>query len=448
MLNSLSNLDILLAFLLLLCTSIIGIFLFRRTSEEEYLIAGRSVSAIVVGGTIAVCIIGGGVILVFSEYAYKYGLSAFAIFGGLGLGLIALLFVSKAYKPDADEQHFYTIPDFFTFHWGKAAGLLASIVVMGWAFGFVIMQLISSAILLEKLLPIPYWGCVIISIVVVLIYLIASGFRAVVITDLIQYIALALFLILIAFFAIPKIDYVAVSKHFGKLDILDASAFFILGCLNITVSADLWQRIYAAKSPRAARNGILWGLLLLLIVGVLLFVPILYARSLPIKFDPNNALLLGLTVLPHGIIGLAYSAILIAVVSTLDTMIFILGISSANDIEIRYLSRPVDGRIRSTKFWMIAFGIGGSIIAIVYSDLLQTGLALSSLGLCLVPAVLGRIRWKIRSSTVIGSLFGGLLIFIILLLMHMFTPVNSVLTLPASMFGALIGSIFGRIRRS
>ena len=446
--NLLSSMDILLAFVLLLGTSIVGILLFRRASEEEYLIAGRRVSAIVVGGTMAVCIIGGGVILVFSEYAYKYGLSAFAIFGGLALGLIALLFISKKYKPEADEQRFYTIPDLFSFHWGKAAGLLASAVVIGWALGFVIMQLISSAVLLKELLPLPYWACVIISVIVVLLYLIVSGFRAVVVTDVIQYGALALFLIVIGLFAIPKVDYVTVSKHFGELGLFDALGFFILGFLNITVSADLWQRIYAAKSDKDARNGIMWGILLLLIVGVLLYIPVLYARGLPIQFDPNKALLLGLTLLPHGVIGLAFSAILIAVVSTLDTMVFILGISFANDIEIRFLSRPVDGRIRSTRFWMIVFGGIGAIVAIIYPDLLQTGLALSSLGLCLTPAVLCGMRWSLRSTTVIGSLCGGLFVFIILLAMGQFTPVNSVATLPGSIVGAVVGSIIGRFKRS
>jgi SSS family solute:Na+ symporter len=443
----LSNTDILVALCLLVAVFIAGIISYKKSTEEEYLIASRRIGTVVLGGTMAVCIIGGGVILLFSQYAYEYGVTAFAIFGGLGIGLAALIFITKHYKPQADEQHFYTIPDLFSFQWGKTAGFIATLVVIGWAFGFVIMQLISSGILLEELLPLPYELCVILSVIIVLIYLIAAGFRAVVVTDVIQYAALALFLIIIAIFAIPKVDYVTISKHFGQMGLADALGFFVLGALNITVSADLWQRIYSAKSEKAAVNGIVLTIILMLLIGGLLFVTALYAKSLSIEFEPNRALILGLTILPRGILGVAFAAILFAVISTLDTMVFILGISIANDIWIRFLSRPAGGRVRSVRLWMILISAVGAFVAIINRDLLQTGLALSSLGLSLTPAVLIGMRWKLHRSTVIGSLSGGILIFVLLLLSGKFTPANSVATLPGSIIGAIAGSIFWRIRR-
>lgn len=444
----LSNLDIFLALVLLVAVTILGLLFYKRGTEEEYLIAGRHVGSVVTGATIAVCIIGGGVILVFSEYAYIYGAGAFAIFAGLALGLVALLFITKSYKREADEQRFYTIPDLFSFRWGKTAGMLAAIIVAGWAFGFVIMQLISSGVLLQELLPFSYRWCVILSIIFVLIYLVAAGFRAVVVTDVVQYAALAIFLILIAGFAVPKVDYSVISKHFQTMGLFDVIGFFVLGCLNVTVSADLWQRIYSAKSEKAAIRGIFLGIFLMLLVSALLFITVLYARTLPAKFEPNKALILGITLLPKGILGLAFAAILFAVISTLDTMVFILGISFANDIQIRVLSKSPEGRIRATRLWMVVISLFAVFLAIWSPYLLKTGLALSSLGLCLTPAVLLGTRLKLRTEAVVASLCGGLLVFVVLLASGSFTPINAVATLPGSIVGFIIGWLFGRFKHN
>jgi SSS family solute:Na+ symporter len=432
----------------LIVTVTVGLLAYRSKSDNNYFVADRRLGAVVLAFTMAVGIVGGGVLVIFSEYTFTYGLSALWIFAGLALGLLALLPIAGHYKPNADRQGLYTLPDLFAYTWGDLAGALAAIVVAGWSAGFVILQLISCGKLLGHLLPIPYWMCVTIGGVTVLGYVPFGGLRSVVFTDVLQYCALGVFLVIVAFFAVPQTDYAFVQAHTASMSWADAAGFFLLGGLNIVVSADLWQRVYAAKTLRGAKVSLLLGALLVVVMGVLLSLPALYVRGQDAQIAGELALVAGLVrLVPKWAIGIAFVAIICAILAALDTMVFVLGETIGHDIVTRLLRRPPAGRIRWSRVSMIVAGVAGIVVASLFPHLLTIGLALSSLGLCLVPAVLGKmLRPGITSETVVGSLIFGLATVITLLLAGQLTPINAVATLPSAVLGAIGGATVHRLR--
>ncbi len=443
------NINLLVGFIFIVVLVFIGIKYRGKKTDDEYLVAGRSVGPYILAGTLAAGVVGGGIILTFSEYAYQYGMGALSIFGGIAIGLLALVFIANKYKPEIDKQYLYSFSDFFNYKWGKLAGLLATIVIAAWAFGFIIMQFIAAGVLLSNMLPIHYEYGIILSAVIILIYLMVGGFRAVVITDIFQFGGLFVFLIIIIGFALPHVDYSNTLNLFTQMKIEEIIGFFILGFLNVIVSADLWQRIYSAKSLSDAKKGLWLSSFLVILLGVLLGVIILYVKGQDLGLSSNTALVSGLGyLLPKGILGLAFTAILFAILSTLDTMVFIFGLSFANDIEINVFNRPITNRITSIKIWMFLITILGVILAIVYPKLLQVGLALSSLGLILVPTIVMYLKWNIKKYSVIGSIIAGLITFIVLFISGQFTPINAVITLPAAIVGFIAGSIVGRLKEN
>ena len=447
--NSLATyLDIAVAMGFLGFVALVGILAFRKGTEEDFYVCGRNLGPFKLAGTMAAGLIGGGVLLVFSEYAYEYGVAALCIFAGLALGLIGLLWVAKRYKSVADENRLYTVPELFAHLWGDVAGYLATVVVIGWSLGFVVMQLAASGLLLSELLPLSRTPCIFIAAFFVLAYVTVGGLRAVVITDVLQYFSLVVFFILVSAFIWPKTDFAAIQGKLKALSIGDGVGFLLLGGLNVLVSADLWQRIYAAKSTQAARRGLCWAALLVVICGAALVMPALYARSLAKDFTPNRALVQGLAnILPHGVLGLAFAMVLCAVMSTLDTMVFVLGFSVGNDVFTRALRRAPERRLAASRIAMVVFTLVAALLTFAFPNLLDIGLALSSLGLCLVPAVIGGLWMKLSREAVCGSLLSGLAGFLCLAVAQALTPLNAVATFPVALVGCVLGGLVSRIRR-
>ncbi|MGA7675293.1 MAG: hypothetical protein WCA78_09645 [Rhizomicrobium sp.] len=417
----------------------------RKFTEEEYLIGGRKIGAWLLAGTMAAGVIGGGVLLVFFEYVFRYGLSAFWIIGGLVVGLVCLNWIAVRYKPLADKQGFYTLPDLYRFFWGPTSGVLATAIIFAWTCGFIIMQLISAGTVLHAMTGWNYnWG-VVIAAATVGSYLLASGYKAVVATDVAQYCALLVVLVLFAFFALPAVGvsglHSAVSG--ASLNIGDAIGFFLLGALNIIVSADLWQRVYSAKSASTARWSMYLAALLVLLAGLLLFVPGFYARIHLATAVPNEAAIDSMNLLfPAPLLGLGLVGVLSTIISALDTMVFVLSISVAHDIGVRQLGAAPSGRRRNMRVIMFCTLAGGAVLAILDDQLLTTGLALSSLGLILAPSILMQLtKWKPPARAVVFGMLLGIVCTVALIVTGNLTPEYAVGTLVAAMAGTALGYV-------
>jgi Na+/proline symporter len=442
------------AFFLLFAISFVGRGGSKPETEEEYLIGSREITDWRLAATIASGIVGGGVILVFPEYAFKYGLSALWIVAGIFAGTLCTLFVARAFKPLADRQKFYSLPDFYLFNWGRRAGFLATLAVVLWTLGFIVLQLICSGLLLRQMTGLPYWAGVAIAAATVASYLITSGFRAVVLTDLFQYGALLLLLFILFPIALVKVDLFSAYRVALKqsLDWGDAIGFFLLGGLNVVVGADLWQRIYAAKSPSHARRGIQYAAVSILFAGLLLMIPSISINLLPSAghiqseygaFAESLKLLL-----PHWLFGFGLVGALATVIATLDTMVFILAVSISHDIKVRQLNSPSSDRVRTIRFAILIALILGAAISIMLPNLLQTGIALSTVGLVLAPSIiLAMTPWKPSAYAVETSLTVGLITASALLFTGRLTPESTLLAFVASILGIIAPNMILFVRR-
>lgn len=433
-----------LAFLIFLLVGTRGA---SRLTEEEYLIGGRNVGPVRLAGTIAAGVIGGGVILVFFEYAFRFGLAAFSIIAGVVAGLLLLNQVASRYKPLADQQAFYTLPDLYRYFWGPRAGLLASIVILLWTGGFIVMQLVGAGLIVALMTDWPYWVGVTAAAVTVASYLLASGYRAVVTTDLVQYVALIALLAVVGLFAAPQVAPSTIVGAFTEtLDLGIAAAFFILGALNIIVSADLWQRIYSARSAKAARQAMIGGAGLVALAGALLFIPPLYARLHLPEALPDQAAIQSLAlILPPWLLGLGLVGLLSTVIAALDTMVFVLAISLVHDIRVRVLGDPPQHRRYHMRLAMALVLALGALLAILLPSLLQTGLALSSLGLVLAPSILLKLtRWPPPAAAVELSIAAGLLSLASLLPFGWLTPETAIIPGLVALVAIAIGYGVGR----
>jgi SSS family solute:Na+ symporter len=423
----------------------------RNLSEEDYLVGGRDVPAWPLSAAIAAGVIGGGVLLVYTEYAFKFGLAALFIIGGITVGTLLMVPVAKKFKSLADTQLFYSLPDLYHHFWGRRAGFLATCTVLPWTVGFIIMQLISAGEIIRSMTGIPYYVGVILAASTVASYLLVAGFRAVVITDIMQYCALLLLLVLVFIPAAAQVDlhssFLAAASQ--SINWPDAIGFFVLGALNMIVSADMYQRFYAARSEGHAKRGFWIAAGLVLAAGVLLLVPPLYARSRIPTVEANQALFRTLNLLlPKWLLGFGLVGVLATVIACLDTMVFILGIAVGHDLRVRHLKKPIENRLRSTRVTIVVALVAGTILSILFTKLLAVGLALSMLGLVLAPSIVLTVFKKPPSRRAVeGGLILGLAATAILLCASLFqpsllTPENTLVALAGAVLGTCIGGLF------
>jgi len=104
--------------------------------------------------------------------------------------------------------------------------------------------------------------------------------------------------------------------------------------LGTMVDPAFWQRAYAARDPRVARNGVLWSIVFWIWFDFMTTACGLYARALlPGLKDPVDAYpALANLVLPPVALGLFYLAMIATVMSTIDAYAFIAATTVGRDI--------------------------------------------------------------------------------------------------------------------
>jgi len=275
---------------------------------------------------------------------------------------------------------------------------------------------------------------------VVFIYLVLGGFRAVVKTDIFQY----LIVLLLGFVIILplKRDLQLLPEQLGlmRMGLSQSIAFLFIGAFNVVVSADLWQRIYAAKNPRHAKIGIIGSAVLIIIIGLILSVIGLAAKNNFPDIVPDEALVYGISrLLPSGLLGLGLVVLFAVIMSTLDTMLFIVSMNISQDVVSHYKRLSKETLVKTTRYSVFILAFIGVLIAIFVQNIITVGLALTGIGLTLAPTIIASFYWDLKKRAVFVSVIGGLVSIAIILAAGIIGPETSVVSLPVSAVFLLAG---------
>ena len=152
----LTGIDIALIVVYFIVILVVGFWTGSKSDREDYLIAGRKLKSFQATTTIFSSRIGAAILLTYTALVYLYGLGALWYFIGSVFGLFVFYFFGIKVKKMADEQKFYTLPDFFFYLKGNFAGYLATIIVIIIMFGWVVVNFTAGATLINEYTPISY----------------------------------------------------------------------------------------------------------------------------------------------------------------------------------------------------------------------------------------------------------------------------------------------------
>lgn len=387
MLNTIDYVFIALYFIVIL---FVGLWTGRKQDKEGYLIADRKLKSLEATSTIFSSRIGAAILLTYTALVYIYGLGAYWYFIGSVFGLFVFYFFGKKVKALGAKENFYTLSDFFFYLKGKTAGYLSAVVVVIIMFGWVVLNFTAGAKLVQEYTPIGYNLSVILIGVIILLYLLAGGFKAVVRTDVIQTGGIFLLFILMVYLLITT--EVKPNLTFAGLFEIPTSEiinFFIAGFFIPMASPELWQRIYAIENQKEYKKSLILSSVFYFIIGfILLMIGMIIRTDIP-DLSPDTALIVGFSkLLPVGLAGLSVVIIYSAISSSADTYMFTTASSVTQDFLQRMGLLKKENLTIIMRLILTILMILGIIMALILRDIVDTTFFFVSLTMSLGVLIL------------------------------------------------------------
>jgi len=379
------------------------------SSALDYLVAGRKVTLPAFVATLVATWYGG--ILGVGEYSWRFGISNWLVFG-VPYYIGALLF-AWAFARRAREAALFTIPDLLDRHYGRGPALFGAFTVFVTSTPAAYVLMLGT--LFAAMFGLPLVPCVIAAAVLSLFYIYNGGLRDVVFTDQIQFVLMYLGFIVMLLALVLRhgglgfLERSLPATHFtwhgGNPPAAILVWYFI--ALSTLVDPGFWQRAYAARDPKVARNGVLLSVLCWIVFDFLTTATGLYARAvLPQLVDPVYAFPeLARVTLPPLALGLFYLAMIATVMSTVDSYGFIAAETLGRDLFWRLRGESGEENIpRYTRAGLWLSALTATVLALANPSVVGLWHDLGSITtpallLPVATALLGRGRVGPRLTT-------------------------------------------------
>ncbi|WP_213803988.1 sodium:solute symporter family protein [Granulicella sp. dw_53] len=232
-------------------------------TKADYLVAGRSLPAVVLVFTLLSSWIGSGSLLGGAENAYRHGFSALWQAGGGWAGLLLIYFIA----PRARKFAQYTIPDLLETRYNQAARVLGVIAILLTYTAITSYQFIGGGDILHLIFPdviSPIFGRYILAAFVILFTAIA-GMASVAYMDLF----IGLLATVTMCLALPVLIHHGGGWHvihaalpashfqvFGDFSFIQCLELFLPTCLLLLGNQSMYQKFFSARSEKDARNAV------------------------------------------------------------------------------------------------------------------------------------------------------------------------------------------------
>ena len=339
--------------LAVIVVTLLAVALFRASrvkTKADYLVAGRSLPAVVLVLTLLTSWIGAGSLFAGAENAYRNGFAALWQPAGGWLGLLLIYFIA----PRARKFAQFTLPDLLEARYNQTARVLGTFAILFAYVGITSYQFKGGGNVLHLIFPdavTPELGTYIVAAFVIVTTALA-GMSSVAYMD----VAIGSLVTVICILSTPML-FLRAGGWAGLHAALPATHFQVLGALSFTRAMEflvptmllmlgnqvMYQKFFSAKTERDARLSVVgWilGTVMLetLIVAIAVFGSALYptgevARQ-PYEIIPYTA--------RHGLPALMgallLGAVFAKVISTASNYLFSPATNLIQDVFVRYIA--------------------------------------------------------------------------------------------------------------
>jgi len=409
---------------------------FGRTGSTDFYLAGRGIGAWVAALSSSASAESGWVTLGLVGMAFQTGIGALWIIPGTVLAfLFNWLVLAERLRRTSLARDAITLPDVLA---GNFSGwqaslirLLAVLIILAMLGTYVAAQFSSAGKMFVAMLGWPYHAGVIAGTLIVLVYTVSGGFRAVAWTDVVQ----ALFMIgaVVVLPAVLLVELGSVHAMWQRLVELDTAGTLthplagktgmaLTGFLAVWLGIPLGYcgqphiliRFMATRDEKAIRRGALISTVwvFLLFSGAVLLG--IFARAYyGVLDDPETVLpRVAAELLPGVFGGMMIAAVLAAICSTADSQLLVSASAVSHDLYVRLLGRRLDdrsvlllNRLTVLAVGLIAMGVALGQVRVIFEFVLY---AWAGLGAAFGPALILVLLWRRTSAAgVIAGMLTG-----------------------------------------
>ena len=313
-------------------------------SDVEYILGGRRLS--LPGLVVTIVCTWYGAILGVGENTFLYGIHSWFIWA-FPYYIFAFAY-ALLIAPKVQRLKMISIPDHFHSKFGEESGIISALFLT--VITSPAPYILSMAILLKFFFEIDLGRAIIISVFFSTIYIWNGGLRAIIKTDLIQFILMFtgfIFLLLFSWktFGSPINIYNNLPENYkdplGGNSVQYFFVWFFIAAWTL-IDPNFFQRCSASKSPETAKKGLLISIIFWFIFDLITVLCGLYAIKHIELSDPLFVYpALAIEVLPVGLLGIFITAIFAIIMSTIDSMSLISGITFGRDVLWRINKKAV-----------------------------------------------------------------------------------------------------------
>ncbi|MEH6470661.1 MAG: sodium:solute symporter family protein [Halopseudomonas sp.] len=361
---------------------VIGALSTRRVkSSDDFAVAGNRITWPILFATLAASFLGGGASMgragkSFTEgYVFMFAAAAFPL-----ATVLAGWFIAPKLKRYVGA---HTVGDIMAHHFGAPARLFTGLFSLVYCIGILGAQALAIGTVFNAILGIDVSTGIVVGMAVVLLYSTLGGMWAVIQTDVLQFLMLAVFVPLTLVIGVSQVGGAEAliarlpEAHFSVMGDYSVGLFisiFIAYLLGETLVPPYTQRALAAPDSRNAKIGYTlaggFGFLFYFIsasiglVALVLFPDISPDRAMPELIR---------SALPIGITGLVLAALLAVVMSTADSYLNSSAVVFVRDIYQSFIDPEVNDRHRLwIERWVnLAIGVGAIIFALYATSIID-----------------------------------------------------------------------------
>jgi SSS family solute:Na+ symporter/sodium/proline symporter len=393
---------------------LIGVGAYRSRyvkTQDDFMVAGRRLSARVLVGTLLATWIGSGSIIASAGLAFDKGFPALWFDAGVWVAIIILYLIAGRARKLAQ----YTVPDILEIRYNKYARVLGTVVTMVAYTAIVSYQFRAGGMVLNMITGISVDQGIIITALFVIGYTVLAGMISVVYTDVVN----GVIMIVGLFVALPflldsgggwsEIASRLPEAHFevlGELTLLQALGYSLPTMLLLLGESGMYQRFFSAKDSATAKRSVVGWIIGTIIVETLIVFIAIVGRGLFSDIEPEMVILHSVkNGLPVLIGCLCLSAIVAVIVSTADSFLLVPSTNFMRDIYQRFINPNVSQKrlVLYSRIVVVLLGVIAFVQVRFFTSILEMAIyAYTMYGVGITPALMAAFFWK--RATAIGGL--------------------------------------------
>ena len=362
-------------------------------SNEDFLMAGKSLGPLVLAGTLFAANTGGASTTGIATNVYSYGISASWYVIAAGIGFVLVSFIAPYFR----KTQAGTVPQIIGKRYGKASHIFTAFTSIAALFMATGAQIIATASIINVVTGLSFRTAAVIITIVVIVYTMIGGFQSVAAANMMHVIFITVGMAVAMFIMVNNTEVGGFAGLFAKAEtITDASGasmdllsmtkigiptvigYIAMYFMTFPTGQEIVQTYCSAKSGKAAKTGsLIAGILSAVyaivpaIIGLVAYVCIDGYASGPQKNALADATM---QFAPAAIAGIVLAAVVAATMSSASGNMIGTATMFTNDVFRPYLNNGKQDdkkEIWISRVVMVVVGAVGLIVALVASNIIS-----------------------------------------------------------------------------